>query len=286
MGKTGRVRISLWLLVFCAVTGSVMAQTISHDDGEDEPTPAEPDAGAPPRRAPQRPHFPLKDGMILIPAGSFTMGATDKAAAPNERPPRTVTVPSFWLDRTEVTVGAYRACVERGACTAPGETSAQCTYQLRDPELPVSCVRWQEADTFCRVHSKRLPTETEWEFAARGTASARYPWGGHPPNCTVAVTLYREVTARSCSKDRPARVGTHALGASPFGVLDMAGNVEEWVADWYAESPGAAPRAGSSHVLRGGGWLSSPSMARASARNWGSVIEAGPNVGFRCARDP
>jgi formylglycine-generating enzyme required for sulfatase activity len=82
-------------------------------------------------------------------------------------------------------------------------------------------------------------------------------------------------------------VGTHPSGASPFGVLDLAGNVEEWTSDWYAESvaEGAVPQAGASHVLRGGGWLSPPSMSRTSSRNWGSSLEAGPNVGVRCAKE-
>jgi formylglycine-generating enzyme required for sulfatase activity len=102
-----------------------------------------------------------------------------------------------------------------------------------------------------------------------------------------AVTLLSEATGRSCVKARPARVGSHPLGASAWGVLDMSGNVEEWTADWYAESvaEGAGPRAGSSHVLRGGGWLSAPSASRTTSRDWGSAMEAGPNVGFRCARD-
>jgi len=98
--------------------------------------------------------------------------------------------------------------------------------------------------------------------------------------------LLNEQSGKSC-QPRPARVGSHPGGASVFGVMDMSGNVEEWTDDWYVESlgTGPAPRSGAAHVLRGGGWLSPPSMSRTTSRNWGSALEAGPNVGFRCARD-
>jgi formylglycine-generating enzyme required for sulfatase activity len=156
---------------------------------------------------------------------------------------------------------------------------------MDDPELPVSCVTWQDADSYCLSAGKRLPTESEWEFAARGLHGGRYPWGGSATSCAFAVTLLREASGKLCVK-RPARVGSHPMGASVWGVLDLSGNVEEWTADWYAETyAGTSPRAGASHTLRGGGWLSSPSGARTTSRDWGSAVEAGPNVGFRCARD-
>lgn len=233
----------------------------------------------------QRQPAVLKDGMLRIPGGRFTMGTSEKNAPPNERPARSVAVPAFWIDRTEVTVAAYRACVDRGACARPSRTSPMCTFELGDPQLPVSCVSWSSANAFCLAVGKRLPREVEWENAARGTTPIRYPWGGGH-GCGVAATLAGETTNRSCSGKRPSRVGAHLGGASPYGVLDMSGNVEEWVADWYADSVSElSPRAGASHVLRGGGWLSVPSLARTTSRNWGSVREAGPNVGFRCARD-
>jgi formylglycine-generating enzyme required for sulfatase activity len=233
----------------------------------------------------QRQPAVLKDGMLRIPGGRFTMGTSDKNAPPNERPARSVAVPAFWIDRTEVSVAAYRACVDRGACVRPPRTSPMCTFDLGDPQLPVSCVPWSSANAFCLAVGKRLPREVEWENAARGTTPIRYPWGGGH-GCGVAATLAGETTNRSCSGKRPSKVGAHLGGASPYGVLDMSGNVEEWVADWYADSVSElSPRAGASHVLRGGGWLSIPSLARTTSRNWGSVREAGPNVGFRCARD-
>jgi formylglycine-generating enzyme required for sulfatase activity len=213
------------------------------------------------------------------------MGSSNQRAPANERPARQATVATFWIDRTEVTVGAYRACVDAGTCARPSRASATCTYDAGDPELPVSCVRWTDADTYCRFAGKRLPTEREWEYAARGTFPTAFPWAGGA-TCTNAVTLVNEQSGRSCAQ-RPARVGTHPAGASLFGAQDLSGNVEEWTADWYVESlgPGPAPRAGAAHVLRGGGWLSPPSQSRTTSRDWGSALEAGPNVGFRCAKD-
>lgn len=261
------------------------------DEGEPSETHAPPEDDNPyeepaPARAPVG-HVSVvtQDGMLRLPGARFTMGSSSPKAPTNEKPPRPATVSTFWIDRTEVTVGAYRTCVDAQTCARPGRTSPSCTYDAGDPDLPVSCVRWRDADTYCRFAGKRLPTETEWEYAARGTFAVAFPWGG-APSCANAVTLISDQTGRSCTA-RPARVGSHPSGASPFGVQDMSGNVEEWTADWYTDSVGLgpAPRTGAAHVLRGGGWLSPPSYSRTTARDWGSAIESGPNVGFRCARD-
>lgn len=253
------------------------------DDGEHASPPTPPPTAKP--ASPQRHPAVLKDGMLRIPGGRFTMGSSDRRAPANERPARTVAVLPFWIDRTEVSVGAYRACVDRGACARPSRTSTTCTFDLGDPSLPVSCVPWVAANAYCLAMNKRLPREVEWEAAARGATPIRYPWGsGH--GCGAAATMAAENSSRTCSGKRPSKVGAHPSGASPYGVLDMSGNVEEWVVDWYSGTVSElSPRAGASHVLRGGGWLSAPSRARTTSRNWGSVREAGPNVGFRCARD-
>lgn len=255
-------------------------------EGEDERPTTPPPAPSPtPKAGPKAPTI-VKNGMVRILASRFTMGSADRATPPNEHPVRVVVVPTFWIDKTEVTVGAYRACVDRGTCQKPPHGSAQCTFDTGDPQLPVSCVPWSAAQAYCIAVGKRLPREAEWELAARGTQAIRYPWGGTGTSCGMAATLTRENTNRTCSGKHPSHVGAHLAGASPFGVLDMSGNVEEWVADWYGENVSElSPRAGSSHVLRGGGYLSPPSLARTTTRNWGSVLEAGPNVGFRCARD-
>jgi formylglycine-generating enzyme required for sulfatase activity len=276
---------------FARVAGAVGAPA-ARDDGEPEDvhSPASNDnpyddgtqshGGSPARQS-----VPSQGGMLRLPGGRFTMGSANPHAPPNERPARTLLLDSFWIDRTEVTVGAYRACVEANACARPARTSAACTFDAGDPDLPVSCVHWRDADAFCRFAGKRLPTEREWEYAARGTYATPFPWGT-AATCSNGVTLISEQSGKSCAP-HPLRVGTHPGGASIFGAADMSGNVEEWTADWYVESlgPGPAPRSGAAHVLRGGGWLSPPSMSRTTSRNWGSALEAGPNVGLRCARD-
>jgi formylglycine-generating enzyme required for sulfatase activity len=249
----------------------------------------------------ERRKVPLKDGMLHIPGGEFTMGFEGPGASgePNERPMHVVKLAPFWIDRTEVTAEDMRACIDRGDCTLGLGKAAHCTIDRSEPKLPINCVPWQTADAYCRAVSKRLPTEAEWELAAGAGQKVRYPWGSAAAGCNLAVTLMSNRSGASCSAQGPMPVGSHPKGASIFGVEDMAGNVEEWVADWYADryeltgslpSGGplvapAGPAFGVAHVLRGGGWMSRPRDTRVTARSWGSPNEAGANVGFRCAKD-
>jgi formylglycine-generating enzyme required for sulfatase activity len=251
-------------------------------EAEPRPSPAEEPV--------ERRKVQLQNGMLHIPGGEFSMGYEGPTPGePNERPVHIVKLAPFWIDRTEVTAEDMRGCIDRGACTLGLGKGPNCTIDRSEPQLPINCVPWQSADAYCRAVGKRLPTEAEWELAASGGQKARFPWGSSPPSCRVAVTLVSNKSGASCSPRGPSPVGSHPKGESIFGVEDMSGNVEEWVADWYADryelSSPAGPAFGVAHVLRGGGWMSRPRETRVTARSWGSPNEAGSNVGFRCAKD-
>ena len=262
------------------------APVMPTSDTEPETTDDEPKAPAKPKSVSiARLAVPERDGMVLVPGGRFPMGTNFPKSPPNERPQRAVLAAPFWIDKTEVTVAAYKTCVDGKRCERPRKSSAACTFDVGEGDLPVNCVRWQDAEAFCRDAKKRLPSEVEWELSARGPMGYVYPWGNRLPDCKLANTLVRDNSGRGCTT-RPWRVGSVPSNASLYGVLDLTGNVEEWTADWYSEHlSDIAPRSGASHSLRGGGFQTAPSRSRASTRDWGSSIEAGPNVGFRCARD-
>lgn len=275
--------------LLCAAGGLVHVSHASPAAPEGEPDPedsAKPAAPKPKLVGIGRIKTAERDGMVLVPSSRFPMGLNfAKAIPPNERPQRIVLAPSFWIDKTEVTVAAYKLCVDARHCERPKKSSALCTFDAGEADLPVSCVRWVDAEAYCRFARKRLPSEVEWELAARGPAGYVYPWGNRLPDCKLANTLLRDNSGRTCAP-RPWKVGSVPQNASVYGVLDMSGNVEEWTMDWYAEHVSdVAPRSGASHTLRGGGFQSGPSRSRASTRSWGSSLEAGANVGFRCARD-
>jgi len=181
--------------------------------------------------------------MLLVPAGPFTMGA-DGGGEDDEHPAHTVTLDAFWLDRTEVTNAAYARCVDAGACRPHDATSAKKNHfaddkPFRNPQQPVSSISWNDAKAYCTWAKKRLPTEAEWEKAARGTDGRRYPWGDAQPDADVAVF------ATSVTAD----VGTHPKGNGPYGHADLAGNVWEWVEDMY--DPYAYRRAGADKGIPG-----------------------------------
>lgn len=205
--------------------------------------------------------------------------------AENEQPARTVTLGAYEIDITETTLAAYRECVDAGACTAPA-TSDGCHWEQpgRD-DHPINCVNWQEAHDYCLWAGKRLPTEAEWEKAARGTDGATYPWGEASPSCELAVIP-------GCD-DATSPVGSRPAGESPYGLADAAGNVWEWVedryqADYYADAPDADPPGpddGSGRVIRGGAYdASAETWLRCAARFsvWPSYRR--PSIGFRCAK--
>ena len=229
--------------------------------------------------------LPPSSPMVEIPAGTFAMGADTGAA--DEKPVHRVQGGTFLMDRTEVTNGRYAVCVEAGVCPAPSlaGSKTRATY-FRDPayaNYPVIFVSWNDADVFCRWAGGRLPTEAEWERAARGTDKPRvFPWGDAPPTCDKA-------NFAGCVGDTD-EVGKRPAGNSPYGVQDMAGNVWEWTADWYgadyyAKSERVEPRGpatGTLKVMRGGCWVSGASSLRSTCRKPELPSLWAPNVGFRC----
>jgi len=249
--------------------------------------------------------------MVYVPAGSFLMGSSDAdpLATSEEKPQHSVTLDAFWIDRTEVTQRMYRLCVDAHACGEPTIIDSATRFPYwGDPEgryeiYPVIHVNWNMAQTYCEWAGRRLPTEAEWEKAARGTDGRLYPWGNDPPNHDLAN--YDSYFGDTLN------VGRYPKGASPYGAVDMAGNVDEWVSDWYSatyyeDSPAAnptGPDSGEKKVLRGGNWYQSKyngsaDLLRAAQR--GRFLPAMPafpddqvglasafdNIGFRCARAP
>ena len=238
-----------------------------------------------------------KDGaiMVRVPAGPFVRGSIAGVGDDDERPQRTLTIRAFYIDRTEITRAMYAGCVDSGGCKAPARAAGQCNWPAsgRD-EHPINCVIWPEADAYCRWAGARLPTEAEWEKAARGTRGQAYPWGDEAPTCARAVMPDPATPAgRGCGKVSTWPVGSKPDGASPYGALDMSGNVWEWVADHYADSYYArapaddpsGPSRGSPRAIRGGGWeIHDSDHLRAANRFRFAPTFRFHGVGFRCAQ--
>ena len=226
-----------------------------------------------------------KDGAprVLIPAGVFIMGDDE------ESPRREIYLDAFHMDKYEVTVGRYaRFLQSTGNMKLPEEWDTVDTKT--QAELPVVGVDWQDADSYCRWAGKRLPTEAEWERAARAADERKYPWGNDAPTGDHAT--FGKPYRNPVYKDGVAPVGAHPKGASPFGIQDLSGNAWEWVADWYADSfPSSdvrnpkGPERGESKVMRGGGWYDSPDRITATKRMYSSPQNRADDVGFRCASD-
>jgi len=255
---------------------------------------------------------PNTSATVLIPAGSFTMGC-DPAIDPwdcaywgyPETPYHTVNLTAAYrIDKYEVTNARYAACVTSGGCTAPQSTQARrcdgsgnCEYGeyygvAAYNNHPVVNVTWHQADTYCRATGGRLPTEAEWERAARGKNDRRvWPWG-NTLACSNA-NVYNDQQGNTCSTYGLKAVGSYPTGASPEGVMDMSGNAWEWVNDWayrvYTEDPMTnpqGPESGSYRVLRGGSFVYNNWDSRVSFRNFSGPGVLYVDVGFRCVRSP
>lgn len=224
--------------------------------------------------------------MVYVPAGEFLMGSPEGEGKDDERPQHHVYLDGFWIDRTEVTNGAYGKCIQAGTCREPfwyREVGASA------PDQPVIGVNWNDALTYCQWSSTRLPTEAEWEKAARGTDGRRYPWGEQDASCKYAVM---DEQGDACGDNWAPAVGSRPSGASPYGALDTMGSVTEWVADWYAadyyaDSPTqnpSGPAAGKNKIQRGGSYGSPLAyMPAAATRYWDNPLFENIDVGFRCA---
>ncbi len=253
----------------------------------------------------------VKDGMTLVyvPAGEFTMGTKAEDAFTecqkyktschfdwnkDEEPPHTVELDAFWIDQNEVTNSMYARCVGDGKCNPPSSAKILSTNRIypgyyyygnaQFENYPVIYVSWSDASNYCEWANRRLPTEAEWEKAARGTDGQTYPWGNDAPN--YGILNYDNAVGYT------TEVGRYLDGASPYGALDMAGNVTEWVADWYGESYYVAspisnprgPNAGNFRVVRGGAWVFDWDLSiRSSNRSFHQLTYHSHEIGFRCA---
>jgi len=267
-------------------------------------------------------------GMILIPGGEYFMGSEEKGAEDHEKPAHKVKLSSYCIDTTEETVAQYKECSDKGGCRRAGKenswnglTDAQ--RKLYDPlcnandlegraNHPINCVDWDQAREACEYRGARLPTEAEWEYAARGPDGRIYPWGDDPPGPTLLNACGKECVAWMKKHPDPtslpasmypeedgfvhtAPVGSFPKGKSRWGLMDVVGNVWEWVADWYADYDKAlatktltdpqGPETGTDRVIRGGAWNGSmPSWVRPSFRFQQSPAARSHGYGFRCAK--
>ena len=266
-----------------------------------------------------------QDGMVLIPAGDFLMGsAAGSASADDEQPQRTVFVSSFWMDRYEVTNARYERFVSATGHPAPANVKPELTLWFHgkafpgSEQHPVVNVDWQDALAYCRWAGKRLPTEAEWEKAARGTDGRTYPWGNEWDHARANSASYwagRTIEFKDAaewksfwvdgegarrSKERgilgevlTMPVGSFPDGASPYGLFDMAGNASEWVWDWYEpyyylKAPASDPKGPDGvllKVVRGGSWLKPARSLRTTDRDYGFPDARPSGTGFRCAKD-
>jgi formylglycine-generating enzyme required for sulfatase activity len=229
--------------------------------------------------------FISKDGApaVLISAGSVVMGDDENS------PRREIYVDAFYMDKYEITVSRYAKFLQATGNVRRPEEWDSADLQ-NGAELAVVGVDWHDADSYCRWAGKRLPTESEWEKAARGSDERKYPWGNDVP--TPEHARFGKPSQNPVYKDGVAAVGTHSKGISPFGIHDLSGNVSEWVADWYAEGFSGAdvrnpkgPEKGTVKAIRGGAWYDPPERLIIAKRWYANPDQRLDELGFRCASD-
>lgn len=234
-----------------------------------------------------------KTGMtsIRIPEGEFRMGTGNGYL--EEGPVHTVFLSEFWIDQTEVTNKMYSLCVAESVCSEPSRrnSNTRLVYYGNSEfdDYPITYIDWHMAQTYCEWLEGNLPTEAQWEKTARGTDQLMYPWGNEQPN--------RDFLNYSRNENDTTKVGTYDKNISPYGAMDMAGNVMEWTADWYSEtyysnSPTVDPQGpsyGKLKVLRGGSWFKFSDFARTTYRVRMNPFDSNSktfDIGFRCAYPP
>jgi len=239
----------------------------------------------------------------LVPEGAYMMGCRNETIVgcnKDQFPYHKAVLSEFWIDQYEVTIEQFKRCVDAGVCNNDtdlqyvehDENQAQlCNFGTNFESLPMNCISWYGAKEYCNWIGKRLPTEAEWEKASRGTDERNYPWGDDKATCNYAV-MSVEIGKEGCETGRTWPVGSKPLGISPYGLLDMGGNVMEWVFDgykddFYADSPLKNPVFSEDvdeRSIRGGSFTSAPVYLMTSARDHDSKSSILFDVGFRCAR--
>ena len=229
---------------------------------------------------------PCPAGMVLMPAGTYMMGANDAEAEPTEQPPVPRTLAAYCIDVTEVTSSAYAACVTAGVC-APALTGGYCNSGAAGRgNHPINCLDYNQALAYCGWLGKRIPSEEEWEYAARETSGRTYPWGTTP--LPSAQLCWSGVVDRDVPGGGPD-TGTCAVaqfvgGDTPRGVKDMAGNVWEWTSSGHSQNH-ASPRDNTLRVIRGGGWdFKLQQFVRTTYRQAFVLSYADVDIGVRCAK--
>ncbi len=302
------------LLAFCAVF--VACEPAAEPDKSSADAPAKP-AAQPVKEVPKEPATPPapaikaevrgKDQreMVFVSAGPFVRGSKDDVGTEEERPQKTLNIDAFWIDRTEISVADWRKCVEAGPCrntqklyreykAKKKKRPEQCNYGQEGRENhPMNCVSWHGARIYCKWAGKRMPTEAEWEKAARGTDGRLYPWGNQKADCSRACMIKQSLYGCGQRTSCPVK-SKGKRGMSPYGAYDMAGSVYEWVADTYTrdfymnapqDNPVNKART-AQRPVRGGAYSSDDDGVRTAKRSSFEAKARTRFVGFRCAMNP
>ncbi len=286
------------LINFCSMV--LLVGCGSGGPGKDKVNPTVPPTETPVVEPVDPPITPINDtDMVNVPAGEFTMGCDieNKDLCTNSKPAHKVYLDGFKIDKYKVTYRRYNLCIEEGDCSKLF-TGSGCNAEMPwNSDHPVNCVDYKQAEEFCAFDNKRLLTEAEWEKAARGTDGRIFPWGNESATCDLAVMnqkLNGETMGPGCGAGTTKPVGSRPKGASPYGAMDMAGNLFEWTSDWFSfeyfkSSPTRNPKGpetGEHKVLKGSSWLiRSDTGAASNLRTNYSPLGQGYVVGFRCGSD-